>query len=50
MRKGASLLEYTVLIAIITVAVIGSIGQVGTWVTGKWATLITTLNANAVTQ
>jgi pilus assembly protein Flp/PilA len=38
-ERGASLLEYTILIGIITVAVIGSISTVGTWVSGKWTTL-----------
>lgn len=41
-ERGASLLEYTVLIGIITVGVIASVSSVGGWVSGKW----TTLNGN----
>jgi pilus assembly protein Flp/PilA len=36
---GASLIEYTVLLAILLVAVIGIIASVGTWINGKWASL-----------
>jgi pilus assembly protein Flp/PilA len=42
-EDGAAMIEYTVLIGIITVAAIVSIGLVGTWVTGQWGTLVTKL-------
>jgi pilus assembly protein Flp/PilA len=38
-EDGATLLEYTVLLAIILVAVIAIIGAVGTWVNTQWANL-----------
>ena len=37
--EGAALIEYTVLLGILIVAVIATIGLVGTWVTGQWTTL-----------
>jgi len=37
--SGASLIEYTVLLGGIVVAVIVVMGAVGTWVSGTWATL-----------
>ncbi len=40
-ERGASLLEYTVLIALITVAVVGLITTVGTTVVARWTTLST---------
>jgi pilus assembly protein Flp/PilA len=42
-ERGASLLEYTILIGIITVAVIGSIATTGTFVSTKWTALTTAL-------
>jgi pilus assembly protein Flp/PilA len=36
---GAALLEYTVLLGILLVAVITTIGTVGTWINGKWLAL-----------
>jgi pilus assembly protein Flp/PilA len=42
-ERGASLLEYTILLGIITVAAIATIDDVGEWVTGKWAALNTNL-------
>jgi pilus assembly protein Flp/PilA len=33
------LIEYTVLLGILLVAVIATIGAVGTWINGKWTTL-----------
>jgi pilus assembly protein Flp/PilA len=42
-EDGASLIEYTVLLAIILIATIGIIAAVGTWVNGKWAALNTAL-------
>ncbi len=44
-ESGASLLEYSVLIGIITVGAIASISSVGTWVSTKWSTLNTTLGS-----
>jgi pilus assembly protein Flp/PilA len=39
---GAALIEYTVLLGVLLVAVIATIAGVGTWVSGKW----TNLNGN----
>jgi len=44
-EKGAAMVEYTVLLGIITVAVIATVILVGTWVGGQWTTLNTTLQA-----
>jgi pilus assembly protein Flp/PilA len=44
-EEGAALIEYTVLLAILLVAVIAVIGGVGTWVNGKWEALNTALTA-----
>ncbi|AZO65932.1 MAG: Flp family type IVb pilin [Mesorhizobium sp.] len=38
-ENGAAMVEYTILLGIITVAVIATIILVGTWVTGQWTTL-----------
>jgi pilus assembly protein Flp/PilA len=38
-EDGAALLEYTVLIAILLVAVIATITTVGGWITGRWTAL-----------
>jgi pilus assembly protein Flp/PilA len=38
-EDGASLIEYTVLIGILLVAVIATIGLVGTWISGQWTGL-----------
>jgi pilus assembly protein Flp/PilA len=38
-EDGATLLEYTVLLAIILVAVIAIIGAVGTWINAQWTNL-----------
>jgi pilus assembly protein Flp/PilA len=43
-EEGASLIEYTVLIAILVVAVIATIGLVGTWISGKWTALQSALS------
>ncbi|CAN7382272.1 Flp family type IVb pilin [Phenylobacterium sp. LjRoot225] len=37
--SGASLVEYSVLIGIITVGAVTTIGLVGTWVAGEWVQL-----------
>jgi pilus assembly protein Flp/PilA len=38
-EEGAALVEYTVLLGILLVAVITTIGLVGTWISGKWTAL-----------
>jgi pilus assembly protein Flp/PilA len=38
-EDGASLIEYTVLLGILLVAVIATIGLVGTWISGQWTGL-----------
>jgi pilus assembly protein Flp/PilA len=45
-ENGAALIEYTVLLGILVVAVIALITAVGTWVATQWSTLNTTLNSN----
>lgn len=35
-EDGAALIEYTVLLGIMLVAVIGTIVTVGGWISGKW--------------
>lgn len=35
-EDGAAMIEYTVLLGIITAAVIVTVGLVGTWVSGQW--------------
>ena len=42
-ESGVTMLEYTILLGIITVAVITSVGAAGTWVSGKWSALVTKL-------
>ena len=42
-EDGAALIEYTVLLGILVVAVIATIGLVGTWIANQWTTLQTTL-------
>jgi pilus assembly protein Flp/PilA len=42
-EDGASLIEYTVLLAIILVAVIAIITAVGKWVNNTWANLNTAI-------
>jgi pilus assembly protein Flp/PilA len=38
-EEGAALIEYTVLLGILVVAVIATIVAVGVWVNGKWHAL-----------
>ena len=45
-EDGAALIEYTVLLAILLVAVIATITLVGTWVSGQWTVLNVSLPAN----
>lgn len=43
-QDGAALIEYTVLVGLITVAAVTTIALVGTWVAGKWTALYATIN------
>jgi pilus assembly protein Flp/PilA len=43
-ESGASLVEYTVLLGILLIAVIASIIGVGTWINQKWTNLDTALS------
>ncbi|MEI9406354.1 Flp family type IVb pilin [Mesorhizobium argentiipisi] len=45
-ENGAAMVEYSVLIGIITAAAIAIILAVGTFVTGAWSTLCTALAAS----
>ncbi len=45
-EDGAALIEYTVLLGILVVAVITIIAAVGTWVSGQWSALSTGIGAN----
>ena len=38
-EDGAALIEYTVLLGILLVAVVATITSVGTWVSGRWTAL-----------
>ena len=42
-EDGAALIEYTVLLGIMLVAVVATIGLVGTWISGQWTALNTAL-------
>lgn len=42
-EEGAALIEYTVLLGIMLIAVIGTIIAVGNWVNTKWTALNTNL-------
>jgi pilus assembly protein Flp/PilA len=42
-ESGAALIEYTVLLGIMLVAVVATIGLVGTWIGGEWTALNTAL-------
>jgi len=43
-EDGASLIEYTVLVGILLIAVIATIGTVGTWINGQRSNLAKALN------
>ena len=45
-EDGAALVEYTVLLGVLLVAVIATIVAVGGWINGKWTALNTALPAN----
>jgi pilus assembly protein Flp/PilA len=42
-ESGAALVEYTVLLGVMLVAVIGTITMVGNWINAKWASLLAAL-------
>jgi pilus assembly protein Flp/PilA len=42
-EDGAALIEYTVLLGILIIAVIATITAVGGWVSGRWTALNTAL-------
>ena len=44
-NSGAALVEYSILIGIITVAAIASIILVGTWVANQWSDLVSAIGA-----
>lgn len=44
-EEGAALIEYTVLLGILVVAVIVTIIAVGTWVNGQWSALCSKLTS-----
>jgi pilus assembly protein Flp/PilA len=43
-EDGAALIEYTVLLGILVVAVVATIVAVGGWVNGQWTSLNTAIN------
>jgi len=43
---GAALVEYTVLLGVMLVAVVGTIVLVGGWVNTKWTALLSALSSN----
>jgi pilus assembly protein Flp/PilA len=40
-ERGQDMVEYTILTGMIVVAVVASVGQIGTWVAAQWAALAT---------
>jgi len=48
-EEGAALVEYTVLLGILLVAVIATIGLVGTWIASNWTYLCGQLPAIGTT-
>jgi Flp pilus assembly pilin Flp len=45
-ERGASLLEYSVLIGLIVAGVVATITAVGTWTSGRWTHLESVLGSN----
>lgn len=43
-ERGAALVEYSVLLGVMLVTVIGTIVLVGGWINTKWAALLTALS------
>lgn len=48
-ENGAAMVEYTILLGIITIAVIGSVMVVGTWVGTQWTSLEGCLDTSTTT-
>ena len=48
-ESGATMVEYTILIGLITVVAIALIAAVGTWVQNAWTSVNTTLAASPIT-
>ena len=46
-EEGTALMEYTILLSVIAVAVIGVATALGTWVGASWAALCTAIAASA---
>ena len=46
-EKGATMIEYSILIGIITVAAIAMIGFMGGYVTDQWTALVTATSAGS---
>jgi len=44
-ESGATLIEYSLLIGLITVVAVVTVGLVGTWVGLQWNELLTAINA-----
>lgn len=44
-ESGASLVEYSLLIGLITVAVVGAVVGIGTWANTQWDSLCTAVSA-----
>jgi pilus assembly protein Flp/PilA len=45
-EEGAALVEYSVLLGVMLVAVIGTIVLVGGWINAKWIALLTALSGS----
>lgn len=39
--EGATIIEYSLLIGLISVAVVATVGTMGLWVSGEWTSLLT---------
>jgi len=46
-ENGASMIEYGVLVGLITAVLVGTIAAIGTNITGRFTTLLTELTGNA---
>lgn len=46
-EEGTALMEYTILLGILVVAVIAIITTLGTWILGQWQTLCTSVKGGA---
>lgn len=40
-NEGATIIEYSLLIGLISVAVVATVGTMGLWVSGEWGGLLT---------